>query len=562
MSVPEEGVDETGSCATLSPSTTHHLDSSEPASHRLEIVATASLLLLALGLGLALRIPDLGHRPMHTDEAILGFKFGELLETGTWIYDPADYHGPALPYLTLPFAWGAGQSEISGVSEELLRSVPLAFCVATMLATLLLARGLGASSCGWAMLFVAVSPMFVYFSRYYIMEMLLVFFTLAAIASGWRYYCSRRPFWAVTLGASLAMMHAAKETCVIHYFGMAAGVAGCWICGFLRPAAGPDFKNALPFRWGDLKLALAAFGIVWFLMFSSFFSNFPQGLIESITTYESYLNRAEGSGHEKPWFYYLKLLLGQRNDYYFSTEAGVYLLAVVGVVSAFVRRPSGNECTQLPRFLAIYAVAVGATYSLIAYKTPWTIMGFHHAVILLAGFGATSLFVLFNHAMARVAVTGLIGAICLHLGYQAKLATGKRFEADTRNSYVYSHTSTAFLKLLHRIEKLSEVKGEDGSLRIDVIHSESAWPLPWYLRDRRHDLQFPRQYSENMLTETDVIVTEPAMAEELRLRLGSEFTEDGFQSLRPNHFLTVFIRTSLWQAFIEKSQLQPSAPAQ
>ena len=54
---------------------------------------------------LVFRIPDLADRPMHADEAVLADKFGGLLETGSFSYDPQDYHGPALAWLTLAPAW-------------------------------------------------------------------------------------------------------------------------------------------------------------------------------------------------------------------------------------------------------------------------------------------------------------------------------------------------------------------------------------------------------------------------------------------------------------------------
>jgi predicted membrane-bound mannosyltransferase len=55
-------------------------------------------LILALAvIGLALRHTL---RPMHTDEAVDAIKFGALLEKGSYIYDPAEYHGPTLNYFT------------------------------------------------------------------------------------------------------------------------------------------------------------------------------------------------------------------------------------------------------------------------------------------------------------------------------------------------------------------------------------------------------------------------------------------------------------------------------
>ena len=48
-------------------------------------------------------------RPMHADEAVHADKFGTLLEGGGYAYDPSEYHGPTLYYLTLFPAWLRGE---------------------------------------------------------------------------------------------------------------------------------------------------------------------------------------------------------------------------------------------------------------------------------------------------------------------------------------------------------------------------------------------------------------------------------------------------------------------
>jgi predicted membrane-bound mannosyltransferase len=60
-----------------------------------------AFVLVAL-LGLAIRLPQLGARPMHTDEAINAFIVGQLLAGKAFIYDPQDRHGPVLAALALP----------------------------------------------------------------------------------------------------------------------------------------------------------------------------------------------------------------------------------------------------------------------------------------------------------------------------------------------------------------------------------------------------------------------------------------------------------------------------
>lgn len=534
-------------------------------SNRLVRFGLVALFLYAIALALALRAPRLAERPMHTDEAILAHKFSGLLEDGTWKYDPKDYHGPALPYLTLPFAWIVGATDAEQVSDTLLRSVSVAVCMAIMLLSLGCYRSIGGGSIATAALFLAVSPIFVFYSRYYIMELLLVFFSLASILSGWRYWVSRNPWWLLPVGFSLAMMHAAKETCVIHYFAMAGAIVGCALSNWIRPASGGEFAAQVkqhPIKANHIKPLIVAVLVTWFLFFSSFFTNLPAGLIESVTTYASYLTRAEGSGHEKPWFYYLQLLTWKKN-YYIWTEAGLFVFAFLGAVFAFFRRPKVSASLLLPRFVVFYALILCIVYSAISYKTPWTILGFHHMIILLAGFGAANLWQVMRRRWMRVVLSVVIVAMCAHLGQQAVRATSTRLAADTRNPYVYVHTSTAFMRLLKRLDALADVKApsthssEDEWLNIQVVHSESAWPLPWYTR-MHETVGFPVHVpSDEILAKTDVVITEPAFADYFRQHLAETHVEDGINSLRPDHFLTVFVHRDLLDAFKEKQEQSP-----
>ncbi|MEX2015195.1 MAG: glycosyltransferase family 39 protein, partial [Candidatus Hydrogenedentales bacterium] len=152
---------------------------------------------------------------MHGDEANQAVKTGILLEDGEYIYDPRDHHGPTLYYLALIPAKLSGADSLADLTEPMLRVVPALFGVALILLLWFVRDGLGNAAANWAAVFTAVSPAFVFYSRYYIQEMLLVFFTLAALAAGWRYVV--QPLWpkALLFGACLGLMHATKETAVL-----------------------------------------------------------------------------------------------------------------------------------------------------------------------------------------------------------------------------------------------------------------------------------------------------------------------------------------------------------
>jgi len=177
-------------------------------------------------LALAFRLPKLDLRPMHGDEAVHAYKFNILWQTGLYEYDPNEYHGPTLYYFTFPSVWLSGAGDFGETTEFAFRIVPVLFGVGLILLLPLVADGLGRAATIWAAVLTAISPAMTFYNRYYIPEMLLVFFTFAAIAAGWRYARTRRIGWALTTGACLGLMHATKETCIIAYGAMAAALLG------------------------------------------------------------------------------------------------------------------------------------------------------------------------------------------------------------------------------------------------------------------------------------------------------------------------------------------------
>ena len=175
----------------------------------------AVALLLAATVALVLRAPQLDVRPLHNDEAVNATKLAALWEKGNYTYDPDEFHGPSLHYASLPFLWLSGVRDSDQITDSTLRLAPIAFGVGLILLLALLADGLGRTAATWAALFTAISPAMVFYSRYFIHETLLVFFTALVLGAGWRYAQTRRLGWALLGGAALGLMYATKETFVI-----------------------------------------------------------------------------------------------------------------------------------------------------------------------------------------------------------------------------------------------------------------------------------------------------------------------------------------------------------
>ncbi len=438
--------------------------------------AYLALVLLAA----ALRFPDLAGRPMHADEGVHADKFGTLLEGGGYVYDPSEYHGPTLYYLTLLPAWLQGARRYVEIDEVTLRSVPAALGVALVAAHLGARAFLGPSAALVAALLAAISPAMVFYSRYYIHEMPLVFFTFGALlGTGW--YLHRRSVLAALLtGACAGLMHATKETAPLPLASLVAALALTLAVDRWRGASPPPVRRLVSVR--DVALAVLVAVAVSATLFSSFFAN-PRGVFDSVRTYWLYLDRAgAATWHFHPWHYYLGLLVHfPARGTPFWTEGLILVLAVVGGASGWIARGVPGADARVLRFLGFYTLLLLALYSAIPYKTPWCLLGFLHGMILLAGAGAVFLLRAFRGTASKALVVVLLGAAAAHLGFQA-WAGSFRYAADPRNPYVYAQTGEDVFVIVERLKEVARVHPDGASLPVQIVSRENLWPLPWYLR--------------------------------------------------------------------------------
>jgi len=257
------------------------------------------IFLFILLIAAALRLPRLSMRPMHTDEAIHAVKLGLLLEKGEYTYDSHEYHGPTLNYFTLIPAWLRAEKTYIGTNETTMRLVTVAFGIGLILLLLPAVDGLSRPVVLAASFLTAASPAMVFYSRYYIMEILLVFFSFGVIVSGYRYFRSKKILWAASTGLFIGLMHATKETCIIVYGAMGLALILVWLLWYRKsfPGAGPDKK----FRVSHLLVFICSAAVISALFFSSFGSN-PKGVLDSILTFKSYFVKAGNFEiHIYPW---------------------------------------------------------------------------------------------------------------------------------------------------------------------------------------------------------------------------------------------------------------------
>lgn len=126
-------------------------------------------------------------KPLHHDEGVNGWFLTNLFRDGQYHYDPANYHGPTLYYISLAFVEAFGLETVS------IRASVAIFGVLIVICAFFLRRYIGNIGSLFAALFLALSPVLVFISRYFIHEMFFVFLSLAIVLAMVYFIERRRP---------------------------------------------------------------------------------------------------------------------------------------------------------------------------------------------------------------------------------------------------------------------------------------------------------------------------------------------------------------------------------
>lgn len=498
------------------------------------LYASVAVLLAAA----ALRLYALEMKPLHHDEGVNGFFLSNLLLRNNYKYDPSNYHGPTLYYLTLPFV------AVTGLKTFVIRLIPSLFGVGTVWLLLGLRRWVGWVAALSAAALVAVSPAFVFYSRYFIHEMPFVFFTLGLVVAALRFRESGSPSDLLLAAASAALMFATKETAFISVGTLClawltavswervrddAYAVGAHADGMKRLRAG----GSAGFMFAS---AAALFAIIWVAFYTSFFFN-SKGLTDSFKAFAIWQKTGMSEFHGKPWHTYLVWLLKQ--------DAALLVLGALGAAFALFERRRNRFAV----FFAAWGFGLLVAYSLISYKTPWLVLNFLLPLAVVAGyavqaFGAWAARATWGRPGVRWQAAAALLVLAAALGLYQTFVVNFREYDDDRHPYVYSQTQRAFHDLVREIEQVGERAGtkEPGL----ATASPDYWPLPWYLRDNSH-----AGYEGRLSTYYDpkstlvVIGKEDQLPQLERVMADSYARVGGVYPLRPGVNLVLYARRDL-----------------
>src|SRR5213083_20233 len=183
---------------------------------------------LIIALAAFLRIFLLGIKPPHFDEGINGWFVDQAVKSGFYKYDPTNYHGP-LHFYALMLSEG-----LFGRNLWALRLPVVLVSIASVWMTLKFEPFVGRNVSRLAALAMAVSPGFVFYGRYSIHEVWLLFFTLLFFYGLFGMWKSGTANYLWCAGMGVTGMILSKETYILHVACAAIAAGVCYISNYFN----------------------------------------------------------------------------------------------------------------------------------------------------------------------------------------------------------------------------------------------------------------------------------------------------------------------------------------
>ncbi len=483
-------------------------------------VAFAAVLIFAA----ATRFYGLAAKPFHHDESLYATYSWYLYEGRGYKYDPM-MHGPFMFYLdALLFA-------LFGASDFTARLSAAVFGIGIVACAWLFRRELGKAGSLAAAVIFAVSPTFMYFSRFFREDIFVAFWALLTAGLFTNWLRSRARGWLYGAAASFAFVFCVKENSYMFLFIFASFGVFMFIFERLFGGGAPRAGGRRMPPVLDALGAAAVFFAVFFLFFTSFFRNMPgfvDGLYRKSLGYWMHqhgIQRIKG-----PFTYFCPLAAAYELPLLAVLFSGIASLLwrtaarrAVLVVSTAVAIPAmllfnrglpiepwdklfhmtetmhiffaayvftigmAATCSYLrdgrrfPAFLSYWAWMSVLLYSYAGEKVPWLLM---HPLMPMALWTALVLDDFFRGGrfQRRAGLYAFLLAAGLLLFLQASLRLCFVNEANPVECMVYTQTSVDIQKTLKIISGLAEETGRGLQIPIG-IQGESTWPYSWYLRD-------------------------------------------------------------------------------
>jgi uncharacterized protein (TIGR03663 family) len=330
---------------------------------------------LLIVLAFFLRLYHLDVRVFHHDESAVGYYTYKLFNDGVYSYDPS-FHGPFMYYFTSEMFRRFGDSEYSA------RLLPALLGASMLFLLIPLRKYIGNAGMAISCFFLALSPSFLYYSRFYREDIFIAFFSLLMLVCVVKYaekyveerYSSIRVFYLFLAAVSLASMAALKENA---YIAMTLIVLFLFLI-FIREKWYKGFLDKL--RKLDKKLLITAGEAAFFvLVFLFVFSLFYTGKVLDFYGMSAAFEKAVSHWYEMhaiqrmggPMYFYLPILA--------LYELPVLVFGVAGIIHYY------RKNNLLMTFLGYWAITNLIVYSYLQEKVPWLVLNPLLPLAIIAG---------------------------------------------------------------------------------------------------------------------------------------------------------------------------------
>ena len=318
-----------------------------------------------------LRLYRLDERVFHHDEAAVGYFTYKLFNDSVYSYDPS-FHGPFMYHFTSEMYRRFGDTIYSS------RLLPAILGASMIFLLIPLRRYLGNTGTVMAAFFLALSPSFLYYSRFYREDIFISFFTLLALVcavkyaeayakdrrsvSGSKLYSIERIFYLAIGGIAISSMAALKENAyiimaLIALFLFLFFIREGWYRGLIERLKRPDKELLIPVA--EVLFLVIVTLVVFSLFYTGKFLDISgmKVAVEKAVTHWYEMHKIQRMGG--PYFYYLPLI-------------SLYELPVLvfGILGMFYYGCKNRKKEKLLAVLLIYWVLVDIMY-LIAQSYPW-----------------------------------------------------------------------------------------------------------------------------------------------------------------------------------------------
>ncbi len=507
--------------------------------------AWLALLLVAF----LLRVVALGARPFHHDESIHAWASNRLVTEGNYKYDPV-YHGPVQYYmvglaLEIEGLFANPKAMAPGEGDAAVRLPAALGGVALVALALLLRPRFGAATALVAGALLAVSPNFLYYSRFCREDV----WSLLGTAGGFLFLDS----WVresrlrdLALSALfLAIAFASKE----NFYVLGAMMVPSILVSWAEPGRGMDVWNRLRRLIDFLEkhgVAVAAAFLLFFnvsiVLYTVFLYHPGSGtpFIEAISYWWGQHKVERVSG---PKTYYLPRILQYEFAivlpvvvYVFRVKFWIALLywlplrflsALTGGNNRWIADPSKvlkvwaelkaswKRFGAVERFLAGWGVSSLAMYAYLGEKTPWLIV---HQVLPFVPLAAKAWAEGWERSRSWRTAGVLAGVVTVWFSLQLSFVYPAITPAVPKaESVIYVQTTPELLDLRDRILAYGRV----GEVPAAIVAGESGWPMSWYLRRAPVNWEMPKGDLR-----PPIVLCDPSQADRAAAALGAGYVRE------------------------------------